>query len=108
MRYLNNFTGPERRSRTRFPIELGARYKIDGPNNISGTAQTVNISSNGALITSAHQVPPAASIRVVIEWPVLLDDDCRLALHISGTVVRSDQGLVAVQFSHHELRTQPK
>jgi len=49
-----------------------------------------------------------ASIRVVVEWPVLMDETCPLALHIRGNVIRSDQDLVAVQFSCHELCTQAK
>jgi PilZ domain len=105
---LSDFDGPERRSRTRFPIELGAHYTVDGGNDISATGQTVNISSNGVLITSAHEVSPDTSIRVVIEWPVLLGDVCPVALHVHGRVVRSDHGVVAVQYSRHELRTQPK
>ena len=105
---LSDFDGPERRSRTRFPIELGAHYTVDGGNDISATGQTVNISSNGVLITSAHEVSPDTSIRVVIEWPILIGNGRPLALHTHGTVVRSDNGLVAVRLSTHEFRTQPK
>jgi hypothetical protein len=53
-------------------------------------------------------VPPNTSIRVVIDWPILIGNVCPLALHIHGSVVRSVRGLVAVRFSTHELRTQPK
>jgi hypothetical protein len=105
---MSNFDGQERRRRIRFPIELGAHYTVDGRNDVSGTGQTVNISSNGVLIRSAHEVPPYTSIRVVIEWPVLIGDSCPLALHIHGRIVRTDHGLIGVQFPRHELRTQPK
>jgi hypothetical protein len=105
---LSNFGGSESRSRIRFPIGLGASYKVDGRNDLSGTGQTVNVSSNGVLIRCPHEMSLDTSIRVVIEWPVLIGDDCPLALHIHGRVVRSEPGLVAVQFWRHELRTQPK
>ena len=105
---MSDFDGSERRSRIRFPIELGAHYTVDGRNDISGTGQTVNISSNGVLITSSHEVSPGTAIRVVIEWPVLLGDVCLVALHTHGRIVRSDHGLIAVRFLRHELRTQPK
>jgi hypothetical protein len=108
MQSLSTFDGPERRSRIRFPIELGARYTIVGRPEIEGTGWTVNISSDGALITSTPEVLPGTLIGVVIEWPILLADVCPVALHIHGRVVRSDRGLVAVQFSTHELRAQPK
>ena len=99
---------PERRHRTRFPIELGARYTVEGCREIERAGRTVNISSGGLLITSADKLALGASIKVVVEWPVLMDETCPLALHIHGNVIRSDQDLVAVQFSCHELRTQAK
>ena len=105
---LSNFDGPERRNQIRFPIELDAHYAVDRRNDLSGSGQTVNISSNGVLIRCPHELSPDTSIRVVIEWPVPLADVSALALHIHGRVVRSDPGLVCVQFSRHELRTQPK
>jgi len=105
---LGIFGGPERRSRIRFPIELATRYAILGRQEIQGKGRTVNISSHGVLIACAHEVSPGTSIRVVIEWPTLLGNVYPLALHIQGSVVRSDCGLVAVQFSTYELRTQPK
>jgi hypothetical protein len=95
----------ERRSRIRFSIALSARYAIDGRQEIEGTGQTVNISSCGVLIASAHTLSPGTSIRVVIEWPLLIDNICPLALHAHGRVIRSTYGLVAVQFSTHEFRT---
>jgi len=102
------FDGLERRQRTRFPIELRVRYATGGRREIAGAGKTVNISSRGVLISSAHELSPDTSIRVAIEWPVLIDDVCPLALHIHGTVVRSESGLVAVRFAGHEMRTQPK
>ena len=73
-----------------------------------GFGCTLNISSHGALITSAREWIPGTPIKVVIEWPILLGSVRRLALHIDGTVVRSDHRLVALRFSTHEWRTQPK
>jgi len=102
------FDGLERRSRIRFPFALAAPYTSAGQQEIASGGKAVNISSTGTLIRSAHEVVPGTSIRVVIEWPILIGNGCRLALHTHETVVRSDRGLVAVRFSAHELRTQPK
>ena len=108
MQSLSTFDGPERRRRIRFPIELGARYTVDGRPEIEGTGRTANISSHGVLINLAHEVSPDTSIRVVIEWPILIGNVSPLVLHIHGRVVRSDRSLVAVRFWTHELCTQPK
>ena len=105
---LSTFDGPERRSRIRFPIVLAARYAIAGRQEIASAGKTVDISSHGALIRSAHAVLPGTTLRVVIEWPILIGNGRPLALHAHGTVVRSERGLVAVRFSTHELRTQPE
>ncbi len=105
---FSGFDGPERRTRIRFPITLGARYAVVGREETEVTGRTVNISSHGVLITSTPEVSPGTPIGIVIEWPIRIGSVCPLTLHILGTVVRSDQSLVAVQFSTYELRTQPK
>jgi hypothetical protein len=97
----------ERRGKTRFPIELVARYAVQGPQEIEGTGRTVNISSNGLLMTSAHEVSPSTSISVVVQWPIAIGN-VPLALHIRGSVVRCDHGFVAVRIGTHELRPGPK
>jgi PilZ domain len=98
----------ERRRRTRFPIGLVARYALPKRLEIEGTGRTVNISSHGVLITSAHDLSPGTRIRVMVEWPISLSDTCPLVLHIRGIIVRSDLGLVAVRFSTYEFRTKQK
>jgi hypothetical protein len=108
MQDSNAFDGFERRRRTRFPIELSVRYAAGVRQQLAGAGRTVNISSRGVLITSAHELSPDTSITVTIEWPILINDVCPLALHIRGTVVRSKGGLVAVRIAAHEMRTQPK
>jgi PilZ domain len=108
MQDFMEFDGLERRHKTRFPLELRVCYAAGGRREIAGAGRTVNISSRGVLITSAHELSPDTSIRVAIEWPVLINDTCPLALHIRGTVVRSEAGLVAVRIAAHEMRTLPK
>ena len=96
----------ERRRRIRFPLALVARYSV--PTRLEIEGRTVNISSAGVLITSTHDLSAGTSISVKIEWPVSLGNTRPLALHIRGTVVRCDPGLVAVRFSKYEFRTKPK
>jgi hypothetical protein len=99
------FERSERRSRIRFPIALGVSYSISGRQEVEGRGQTVNISSGGVMIATTHKLSPGASVKVVIDWPILIGNTCPLALHARGRVVRSIDGLVAVQFSTHEFRT---
>ena len=92
------FDNPDRRSRIRFSLVLGARYTVAGPSQIKGTGWTVNISSRGVLIVSTHKVLPGTSIQLAVDWPIVRGNVARLALYLPGKVVRSDRGLVAVEF----------
>ena len=105
MQDLMPFLGPERRRRIRFPIELGARYAVDGQQVIQGAGRTVNISSQGVLMTTAHKMSPHTAITVAIEWPIFAGNVDPLVLYLSGLAVRSEPGLVAVRFSSHKFRT---
>ena len=105
---MSAFAAVDRRRKTRFPIELGARYTVHARQELEGKALTVNISSRGVLMRAAHVLPPHVSISVIIEWPVLIDHAGPLALHLYGTVMRSGSGLIAIQFSTYELRTRIK
>jgi hypothetical protein len=84
MQSFRPFDEWERRRKTRFPIVLVARYTVQEPQEIEGTGTTVNISSNGVLMTSASEMSPGTSIRVVIEWPIAIGNVCPLALHMGG------------------------
>src|SRR5450631_3552455 len=106
MQSFRPFDEPERRRKIRFPIVLFARYTVQEPET-EGTGTTVNISSHGGLITSAHEMSPGTLISVVIQWPIAIGN-VALALHIRGTVVRSYRGFVGVRIGTHELRTVPK
>lgn len=94
--------------KTRFSIELGTRYAVHARQEIQGEGLTVNISSRGVLMRAARDLPANTSISVMIEWPVLIDHAAPLALHIYGTIVRSESGLAAIRFSVHELRPRTK
>jgi hypothetical protein len=105
MEGLDTYDGVERRSRIRFPMALIARYAVVGQQEVQGTGRTMNISSHGSLIASTLQWAPGTTVRVVIEWPTLYGCIRPLALFIHGKAIRSHNGQVAVQFSHHEWRT---
>jgi hypothetical protein len=68
--------------------------------------QTLNISSQGALITAERQMPTGTDLDISVDWPVPLDRSCMLALHILATVVRSEKRQFAVRFRRYEFRTQ--
>lgn len=98
---------PERRAKTRYPIELPLRYQVYRSASLGGIGITVNFSSHGLLISAASsQIPRRGSrVDVVVEWPVPLAGKTPLQFMIRGQVVRSDQANFAILFESYEFRT---
>ena len=96
----------ERRSAVRYPIILNARYqRLRKKSNDGGAGRTVDISSGGLLIASAHSILVGVRLEVTIEWPALLDGAIELLLVATGRVVRARDASFALEISQHEFRT---
>jgi len=96
----------ERRSAVRYPIVLNARYQgVRKKSNDGGAGRTVDISSGGLLIASAHSILVGVRLEVTIEWPALLDGAIELVLVAAGQVVRARELSFALELSRYEFRT---
>ena len=97
----------ERRAADRFPISREVRYKVLNKRSGSetGDGQTINISSNGVLFTTSHYLLPGRRLELSISWPAQLNDKCQLKLVARGRVVRSEEGLAAMEIQQYEFRT---
>ena len=101
----------ERRSRSRYPLVLGVRFRFRIKNLlISGQGHTVNFSAGGLLVASPHigsrdEVLTGARVQMTIDWPVLLDGKIALQLHADGRVVRNGLDDFAATFFRPEFRT---
>ena len=97
----------ERRSRIRFPLRLPVSYATLKTQTRVGVGWLANLSSHGLLVekASSHRLKPGIGIRVIIDWPVLLDGRVTLKLVIVGTVVRCEESKFAVVKIHSHFRT---
>ena len=97
----------DRRHSDRFPIEREVRYKVLSKRSgeESGEGRTLNMSSAGVLFTSHHQLIPGKRIELSITWPAQLNNKCALRLVARGRVVRSLQGMAALEIQQYEFRT---
>jgi len=100
----------ERRSKSRYPLQLKVRYQTLGMAiPVAGVGQTVNVSSSGVLITSniaaSGAIREGTRVRVVFEWPSLLNGVIPLHLVTLGTVVRLQNLRLAVAFEGYQFRT---
>jgi hypothetical protein len=104
----------ERRSKIRFPIQLSITYRTsvanrNGGRTINGTGHSLNISSNGMLITSEspsnQEITAGAPIQIIALWPCRLGGLVSLRLVVTGRVRRRHHSTIAVSIAHYEFRT---
>jgi hypothetical protein len=96
----------ERRAKSRYPLQLNVSYQTMGvADQVDGVGRTVNVSSGGVLINSICTIGEGARVRVVFEWPSLLNGTIPLQLVTLGTVVRRHYSGLAVAFEGYQFRT---
>jgi len=96
----------ERRSKTRYSIELGVRFCYTrGPSHSYQIGRTVNISSSGLLVASDSAVREGTAVQLMIEWPWALDGRVPLQLVTTGVVVRTSQSTFALALRSYQFRT---
>ena len=96
----------ERRSKTRFPLELNVRYRALAKKvDLSGAGRTLNVSSAGLLVASVHELSPGTQLELTLEWPWLLDETTPLQLVTQARVVRRDHCSFAVALERYQFRT---
>ena len=97
-------SGHERRSHRRYPVDLGIWCRAL-PSGRVVAGKICDISSHGVRFTSSQILAPGAKVELAIDWPVLLDNACPLALRGQGRVLRSDRHSTAIEIERHEFCT---
>jgi hypothetical protein len=96
----------ERRAKWRYPLQLNVRYQTLGmAEPIAGVGKTVNVSSGGVFINCGSTIGERTRIRVVVEWPSLLNGTTPLQLVTIGLVVRREGSGLAIAFEGYQFRT---
>jgi hypothetical protein len=99
----------ERRSKLRFPLELGVSYRtLERESPLAGEGRVVNMNRSGVLISSRHAIDPGTRLELSIEWPTLLHGRVPLRFVTVGEVVRSDASSFAVMLGRYQFRTAKK
>jgi hypothetical protein len=100
----------ERRSKSRFPLDLSVRFRPLAGALFSGAGRAVNVSSGGVLVVSHHvvsqrEIRVGALVEMSIEWPSLLDGRVPLQLVAVGRIVRRRAADFAAAFERYQFRT---
>jgi hypothetical protein len=101
-------TSRDRRSGRRYALRLPVTFKIFRRNLViaSGMGDLFDISSRGAAFTSSETFAFGTTVELAISWPALLHGVTHIKLVLGGTVIRSDEGLTALEIDRYEFRTQ--
>ena len=97
----------DRRGADRFPIEREVRFKIFNRKSTDdvGVGKTLNMSSNGVLFTTDRHLLPGKRLEISINWPAQLNATVALKLVARGRIVRSEEGVAAIEIHQYEFRT---
>ncbi|MBV9770241.1 MAG: PilZ domain-containing protein [Bryobacterales bacterium] len=99
----------ERRSKARFAVQLGVRYRtLATAPALAGVGQTVNISSRGLLIACDSGLYPGASLELTVDWPLLLHGTTALQLIVYCHVTRCQSNEFAVKLERYQFRTKKR
>jgi len=103
---------PERRSKARFPIRQGLRYKVFENDKVvaQGTGETIDMGSAGISFTFTASEPLCSGnyVELSISWPALLQSSTRMQLVVFGRVLRTNNCVAACTIDKHEFRTQAR
>ena len=105
---MPNSVNTERRACTRFALKLKLNYSVSAGHPAlakTGSGQTIDLSSSGLSFTTDSPLITGLSLKMSIDWPVLLDGAVKLQLVLSGAVVRANGAVAALRIRRHQFRT---
>ena len=96
----------DRRTRRRFPLRMGIRYRLAGLSLPVGwtAGESLNLSSTGLLFSGADAVLTGQKIEALIDWPARLNNRGDLGLALEGVIVRCGEDRTAMRVDHYEFR----
>jgi hypothetical protein len=91
----------------RFPVKEELQYRVLHAKslNMTGSGQTLNISSGGILFTTEDRLPMGRMVELSVNWPAKLGGSCPLKFVATGRVLRAEATRAAVRIERYEFRT---
>jgi hypothetical protein len=97
------------RHSTRYPLALSVRFQTHGVvEQTIGAGVTRNLSSCGMFIETDREAEPGAQIKIIADWPVLLEGVVPLQFIALGEIVRCDPRGFGMRILRYEHRTRRK
>ena len=97
--------GPERRLHRRFQIAIPVGYIVG---DHGGLTTTSDLSSHGVFIRLDSPLTVGEAVTLLLDWPVMLNENAALRLQITGRVLRNDENGAAISVRSYEFRVRPR
>jgi hypothetical protein len=100
-------TKKQPRAPRKFSIQQEVRYESLGKKGNFGVGKgtSFEVSTEEVWFTTEQDLLRGQRIRLAMNWPVLLNDTCRLQLQICGRIFHTQRGQAALQVKRYEFRT---
>ena len=90
----------------RYEIERPVEYRVRmSPRTVEGKGKTLNISRNGLLFQTEHNIGVGAKIDLRVQMGEALDGGSEVVLRVHGVTLRSHEGVVAVSIKKYKLQS---
>ena len=86
-------------------VDLEFRLVLHGTVVKTGHGRTVRLSNASVQFESEDDLPPESTVEIFIAWPVRLENDVALQLHLRGRTVRSQDRYITLEIERYEFRT---
>ena len=95
----------ERRAHWRFQMAIPVEYVVGDQ---CGLTTTSDLSSHAVFINLDRRLAVGEPVRLLLDWPAMLNENAALRLKISGRVLRSDDNGAAISVCRHEFRVRSR
>jgi hypothetical protein len=88
-----------------FPMERELHFRTRDQGEITGSGQTISMSSKSIRFRTDKPLKPGKRIEMAISWPAKLDNRCALKLLARGRILSVEPEAIAVSIEQYEFRT---
>ena len=101
-------TNYDRRTTRRYQLHLPIHYRVSerGALPFAGSGTTCDMSTTGLSFRCRRSLPVGSHVELMIDWPSRYGDVYPIELQVTGFIVRSDRGRIAVRVTSRKFRVE--
>ena len=95
----------ERRAHWRYRMAIPVEYVVGDQRGLTTTS---DLSSHAVFINLDRRLAVGEPVRLLLDWPAMLNENAALRLEIKGGVLRSDDNGAAISVCSYEFRVRSR